>query len=61
MFFFFVRLPKSATASYHQERYSPNPISKLLRIGYSSRQEDDIDMLGKHDDNFFPNDTTLSH
>ena len=39
---------------------SPNPVCELLRIRNSRRQQDDVHMLGQHDDNLFPHHTTLN-
>ena len=37
----------------------PDPISKFLRIGDRRRQQNDVDMLWKHDDYLLPNNTSL--
>jgi hypothetical protein len=58
MFFFFVRLPISQ--SFDIRIYDiPNPIGELLGIWYRSGKQDDVDMLWQHDDNLFPNYTSL--
>ncbi len=37
----------------------PDPVRKLLRVWNCGREQDDVDMIRQHDDNFFPDDTAL--
>lgn len=43
----------------NHRRHLPDPVGKLPRVGNGSRKEDDVDVLGQHDDDLFPNDATL--
>lgn len=68
MSFFLVRLDAQGTRKIStggnkhnviEMVYAPNPAGKLLGVGDSRRQEDDVDMVRQQDDNLLPDNTPL--
>jgi len=37
----------------------PDPVCELLRVRYGRREQDDVDMIGEHNDHFLPHDASL--
>lgn len=50
---------ESANASKEGKSDAPHPVGELFRVRNRSREEDDVDVIGKHDDDFFPDHTAL--
>lgn len=42
-----------------ERRASPDPVGELLGIRHCRREQNDVDVVGKHDDDLLPHDTTL--
>jgi hypothetical protein len=37
----------------------PDPVSELLRVWHSRREQNDVDMVREHNDHFFPDNASL--
>ena len=61
-FFFVLLFVRPISIAYASETVLgsvPDPVRKLLRVRDGGREQDDVNMIRQHDNDFFPDDTAL--